>query len=230
MKPGAQDTVARQLAEKFNSNLGLHGSKLEVGERLMADLMSFKKAERKDDPERRAGLHGPYEEITRIRNLREKGAPYLPDDYYDADDHERNSPWGLRIESSRSNILWQVLSGILDHEPVLASSYMSLALDSGLSLDDYAKELGKLHSDLQKYAMPSNHKHHAVMADHYNSVSCPACSMLTAMAVKDANFHALFVEKLLPLKTATERRALLIKEGISPLLNTMVFDDIKLVL
>lgn len=59
----------------------------KAGEKLIQNLVAFKASQRKDDPERRHGLHGPYEEIVLMKTGR------LPDGYYD--DPADEIPWGL---------------------------------------------------------------------------------------------------------------------------------------
>ncbi len=179
-----------------------------IGETHIRALMQFKASERKDDPARRPGLHGPYEELVLMNTGR------LPDDYFTANDPE---PWGLRIEESRSNILWQVLSGLLDTKPDFAAAYMGLALDRTLNDADYARELGNLHKDWRKHNGP--HVHHN-LGHAYRSVACPACSVVTALACRDAGMHALFQE-MLPL-SAQDRRQLLQDHNLTPLLNVMI--------
>ena len=198
-------------------------SKLGIGETIISELVKFKQNEAKDDPERRLGIHGPYEEII----LRQTGR--LPKDYYD---RQEDGPWGLRGLESRSNILWQVLSGIIDNEPYFASSYMSLALDKALDDDSYAAELFKLNQDWGSYVDKSflnkSHKHHSAgghqhsLTDVYGRVACPACSVLTAVALRDAGMHAVFTE-MLPLNAA-DRKAFLEEKGFAPLLDTMITD------
>lgn len=188
-----------------------------VGERAVTELMAFKAAERKDDPARLHEIHGPYEELT----LRKTGK--LPADYYAAGDPE---PWGLRVRESRSNILWQVLSGVMDKRPEFGANYMALALDNALGDDDYAKELRALNKswgDFLEHSTFFNDHHHGTMTATYTRVACPACSMLTALACQDAGMQAVFKE-LLPLGIA-DRRKLLIEKGLMPLLDTMIPDS-----
>lgn len=181
---------------------------------MMAELMSFKASENKADPARLQNLHGPYEELVRIRSGR------LPDDYYEPGD---DAPWGLRPQESRSNILWQVLSGMMDHAPDFAAAYMTLALDRGLSDDGYAHELKNLHKNWARYiehaGLIRDHKH-SRMNHIYKSVACPACSILTATACRDPAMNNLFRE-MLPLKPA-DRRQLLEDRGLTPLLRLMI--------
>lgn len=187
---------------------------MEGGAKALQRLMAFKASERKDDPERRLGLQGPYEQLV----LQKTGR--LPDDYYAAGD---DIPWGLRIQESRSNILWQVLSGMLDHRPEFAAAYMGLALDQALNVDDYAKELGKIHKSWTEYhstkSIFNNHSHSA-MKSQYHSVSCPACSVLTAMVCQDEAMNTLF-QKLIPMKLE-ERKAFMTEQGFAPLLTVMI--------
>ncbi|MFN3828394.1 MAG: hypothetical protein ACK4NR_12315 [Micavibrio sp.] len=185
-----------------------------IAAKMISELMSFKASEDKDDPERQQGLHGPYEELVRLRTGK------LPVDYYDPGDKQ---PWDLRPQESRSNILWQVLSGVIDHAPDFAAAYMTLALDRALSDEDYAHELKKLHKDWSRYiehaGLISDHQH-SRMSHIYKSVSCPACSILTATACRDPAMNALFRE-MLPLKPI-ERRQLLQDRNMAPLLNIMI--------
>lgn len=198
-------------------------SKLNIGERVISDLLTFKAREQKDDPARRLGIHGPYEEVV----LRKTGR--LPNDYFDGVSAE---PWGLRSEESRSNILWQVLSGVMDAEPYFASTYMSLALDQSLSDGDYAKELCGLNKYWGDYVDKSflhkGHKHQRIvehghsMSEVYGRVACPACSVLTAVALRDAGMHEIFTE-MLPMKPQ-DRRVFLEEKGFTPLLDVMISD------
>ncbi len=182
---------------------------LGIGETLITELMAFKASERKDDPTRSLNLHGPYEELVLMNTGR------LPDDYYAPGD---DTPWGLRLEESRSNILWQVVSGLLDQSPDFAANYLGLALDKTLGADDYAKELTQLHTDWRRHHGP--HVHHQSMGAAYRSVACPACSVVTALACRDAGMHALFQE-LQPLNPA-DRRQLLQDKQLMPLLKLMI--------
>ena len=113
-------------------------SRIGVAESVLDDLSNFKNSGRKDDPARRQDLHGPFEIFTISKTGR------LPEAFYEPGDPE---PWGLLPEESRSNILWQVTAGIMDHTPALGAAYMALALDRSLGDEDYALELGKLHKD-----------------------------------------------------------------------------------
>lgn len=178
------------------------------------ELMAFKASERKDDPERLQGIHGPYEELILLKT------GHMPKDYYEAGDPD---PWGLRIQESRSNILWQVTSGMMDQFPEFGGAYMALALDHGLGSNEYALELGKLNKDWRRYVEHSgmfrDHVHRS-MGHVYHSVSCPACSVLTAMASQNEGMISLFKE-MAPLK-AEDRRTFLKDRGLLPYLNMMV--------
>ena len=204
------------------SLLGGHHHKVDlssfnIGEKAVAELMAFKAAERKDDPARLQEIHGPYEELT----IRKTGK--LPADYYAAGDPE---PWGLRVRESRSNILWQVLSGVMDKHYEFGANYMALALDNALDDDDYAKELRKLNKswgDFLDHAGVFRDHQHSAMGHTYARVACPACSMLTALACQDAGMQIVFKE-LLPLGIA-DRRKLLSERGLMPLLDTMIPDS-----
>lgn len=193
--------------------------KAGIGEKIMGELMSFKASQNKSDPARLPGLHGPYEEYVRTRSGR------LPEDYFEPGD---DVPWHLLPQESRSNALWQVLSGVMDHAPDFAAAYMTLALDRALSDDDYALEMRKLHKDWSGYLEHSglirDHQH-TRMTHLYKSVSCPACSVLTATACRDPVMNALFRE-MLPLKAA-ERREMLQVRGLAPVLNIMIPDGMK---
>lgn len=186
----------------------------EGGEKALQRLMAFKASERKDDPDRRQGLHGPYEALV----LQKTGR--LPDDYFSVGD---DMPWGLRMQESRSNILWQVLSGMLDHRPEFAAAYMGLALTTNLNVDEYGRELGKIHKSWGEYhankSIFGNHLHGA-MKSQYQSVACPACSVLTAMVCQDEAMNTLF-QKLIPM-SFEERNHFMREQGFVPLLNTMI--------
>lgn len=185
-----------------------------IAAKMMSELMNFKASENKADPERQQGLHGPYEELMRLRTGN------LPADYYEPGDEQ---PWGLRPQESRSNILWQVLSGVMDHAPDFGAAYMTLTLDRGLADHDYRHELANLHKDWARYiehaGLIRDHQHKR-MSHIYKSVSCPACSILTATACRDPAMNALFHE-MLPLKAA-DRRQLLQDRNMAPLLNIMI--------
>lgn len=185
-----------------------------IGEQSLKDLVDMRLQSAKDDPERRIGIHGPYEELMIMKTGR------LPDLYFDAGDPQ---PWGLRVSDSRSSILWQVLSGVLDRQPEFASSYMALALDNALSDDDYSRELGKMHKDFRSYmehAGVLRDHHHRAMTHVYKSVACPACTLLASLAVKDEKMHALFRE-MLPMSPAG-RRQHLSERGLMPMLNIAI--------
>jgi hypothetical protein len=186
-------------------------------EKTVSALAAFKATENKNDPARMLDIHGPYEELT----LRKTGK--LPAEYYDYGDE---TPWGLRVLESRSNILWQVLSGAMDKAPDFAAYYMALALDSALSDDDYAKELKKLNKDWGDYQFMS-HLHgdhtHTSMSHVYGRVACPACSMLTALSVRDKGMNDLFKE-LIPL-SPKDRKEYLSEKGLLGLLDKMIPDQ-----
>lgn len=210
-------------------DLSMQRSTLAEGHISSADikmLMSFKASERKDDPNRFQGLHGPHEELVICKTGR------LPNDYYE---DESDEPWGLRIQESRSNILWQVTSGMMDSYPEFGGAYMALALDHGLDDQDYLKEITKLHNDWRHYmehaGLLSDHKHQS-MGHIYRIVVCPACSVLTAMASQNDAFISLFKE-MRGLKPG-DRMEFLKEKGLLPYLNMMVPDqepnDLKLII
>ena len=182
----------------------------------LSALVAFKASEDKNDPTREQDRHGPYEELT----LRKTGK--LPADYYE-DGSE--TPWGLRVMESRSNILWQVLSGAMDKYPDFAANYMALTLDMALSDDDYTKELKKLNKDWGDYQFVSglhgDHQHSS-MSHVYKRVACPACSMLTALSIRDASMKDLFVE-MQPMKPQ-DRKAFLSEKGLLGMLDIMIPD------
>lgn len=204
-------TISRQT----HMGIGIRNLMMtEQGESALLRLMAFKGSERKDDPERRQGLHGPYEELSIHKTGR------LPDDYYQEGD---DIPWGLRIQESRSNILWQVLSGMLDHLPEFAAAYMGLALDQSLDIDHFSQELQKIHKSWAEYhstrTIFNNHRHGA-MKGKYQSVTCPACSVLTALVCQDDAMNKLF-QKLLPM-SMEERNHFMTEQGFAPLLQVMI--------
>ncbi len=182
-------------------------------------MKTFKSTGKKDDPARTQGIHGPYEELM----LRRTGK--LPPGYYSEKDPQ---PWGMRPQESRSNILWQVLSGIMDRHPEFATNYLALALDSGLGNKEYKKELKKLNGNWGDYldnaGVFRDHVHSA-MKHTYDRVACPACTMLTSLACEDKGMRAVFQE-LLPLNMA-DRRKLLVEKGLMPLLDMAVPVDDK---
>ena len=165
---------------------------------------------------RAQGRHGPFEELS----LRKTGK--LPADYYEAGNEQ---PWGLRVQESRSNILWQVLSGAMDQYPDFAANYMALALDTALDDDDYTKELGKLNKDWGDYQFVSNlhgDHQHSSMSHVYGRVACPACSMLTALSIRDDGMKSVF-EEMRSMKPQ-DRKAYLSEQGLLGLLDTMIPD------
>jgi hypothetical protein len=187
----------------------------EAGAKLIQRLVAFKASQRKDDPERRHGIHGPYEEIVLMRT----GS--LPIDYYEEGD---DVPWGLRVAESRSGILWQVLSGILDYRPEFAAAYMGVAMDLVLDDEMYEKELRRLNSEWSGFNQSSramnDHAHHSSMRRTYSSMACPACSVLTAMVCEDEGMNRLF--QSLKNLSAEDRREFLEHHGFGSLLNVMI--------
>jgi hypothetical protein len=202
----------RELRLPGHSSINLKD--FDVGESAIEKLMAFKESERKDDPSRHQDIYGPYEVLT----IHQRGR--LPDDYYVEGD---DIPWGLRVAESRSNILFQIVSGMMDKHPDFAAPYLGLALDRSLADEDYVTELGKLNKDWNKFieqtTMPMGHQHQA-MRTTYSRVPCAACSMLTALAVNDKGMGEIFND-LVGLKPE-ERVAALKKKGLMPLLNVTV--------
>ena len=202
----------RELRLPGHSSINL--ADFAVGKNAIAELMAFKESERKDDPSRHQGIYGPYEVLT----IHQRGR--LPDDYYVEGD---DIPWGLRVAESRSNILFQIVSGMMDKHPDFAAPYLGLALDRSLADEDYVTELGQLNKDWNKFikqtTMPMGHQHQA-MRTTYSGVSCAACSMLTALAVNDKGMGEIFND-LVGLKPE-ERVAALKEKGLMPLLNVTV--------
>jgi hypothetical protein len=188
----------------------------ERGARLIQKLISFKAGQVKNDAERRQGLHGPYEEVFLMKTGR------LPDDYYEAGD---DIPWGLRVAESRSSILWQVLSGILDHRPEFAAAYMAISMDLTLDETSYERELKRLNQQWRAFNQSSkgknNHQHRS-MSRVYGSIACPSCSILTAMICQDEKMNEIF-RNLLPLDI-NGRRKFLESYGLGPLLHAMIPD------
>ena len=187
----------------------------EAGAKLIQRLVAFKAGQRKDDPERRQGIHGPYEEIVLIKTGK------LPIDYYEEGD---DVPWGLLVAESRSGILWQVLSGILDHRPEFAAAYMGVAMDLTLNDEMYERELRRLNNEWSGFNQSSkainDHRHHSSMRRTYSSVACPACSVLTAMVCEDEGMNRLF-QSLKDL-SVEGRREFLEYQGFGSLLNVMI--------
>lgn len=187
----------------------------ETGAKLIQRLVTFKASQRKDDPERRQGIHGPYEEIVLMKTGR------LPSDYYEEGD---DVPWGLRVAESRSGILWQVLSGILDHRPEFAAAYMGVSMDLVLDDELYQKELRRLNAEWSGFNQSSramnDHYHHSSMRRTYSSVACPACSVLTAIVCEDEGMNKLF-QSLRDL-SVEGRREFLEQQGFGSLLNVMI--------
>lgn len=187
-----------------------------VSKESISALVDFKASEDKNDPSREQDRHGPYEELT----LRKTGK--LPSDYYDG---ISETPWGLRVMESRSNILWQVLSGAMDRHADFAANYMALALDMALDDNDYTKELKKLNKDWGDYQFVSglhgDHQHSS-MSFVYGRVACPACSMLTALSIRDAGMKDLFIE-MQPM-TPKDRKEFLSEKGLLGMLDKMIPD------
>jgi hypothetical protein len=186
-----------------------------VSDSALANLLAFKKAEDKNDPTRRMGIHGPYEQMHIVKH----GA--LPADYYSG-----NPPtlWGLRIEESRSNIIWQVTMGVLDHQPEFAAAYLGLALDKGIDGADYARELFTLHQDFTKYLKAPHHGHHHHHAAHvFNSISCTACSVVTSLAIRDNGFFGIFKE-MQGFAKGEDRRQFLEEKGLLAFMLTTIED------
>lgn len=176
----------------------------------LSRLMNFKAAEREDDPERIPHIRGPYE----IFYEQKFGGP-------------PPGIWNLRVQESRSGLLWQALSGALDRHEAFASAYVALALDLSLNTDEYRRELQKLNKSWVEYLkrdnLTSDHNH-SVIRDTYHRVSCAQCSTLTALAVQDPEIHEMFTKELLPLKNPADRMALLKDKGLITLLDAMIPD------
>ncbi len=177
----------------------------------LAKLMTYKASEREDDPARIPDIRGPYE----IAYQRKFGK--MP-----------QGIWNLREEESRSGLIWQVLSGIMDKHPSFGSAYLSLALDKTLNPEEYSRELRSLNKRwgdyLERDGFMTDH-HHSVMHGTYHRVSCVQCSTLTALACHDAGMHDLFVKEILPLKSPRDRQAYLVEKGLMPLLDAMIPDE-----
>ncbi|MBU3655485.1 MAG: hypothetical protein FGM23_03895 [Alphaproteobacteria bacterium] len=195
-------------------DLGIDLGQFGVGANAMKELLAFKASERKDDPSRLQGIHGPYEVLT----IHQTGR--LPDDYYAEGD---DIPWGLRVAESRSNILFQIVSGMMDEYPQFAAPYLGLVLDRSLADEDYAQELRTLNGDwdrfLQQASLPMGHQHQA-MSVTYSRLPCPACCTLTALVVRDKGMGAIF-RGLLDLKPE-DRVAALTEKGLMPLLDVTI--------
>lgn len=193
--------------------------KVSISEQDIKKLMAFKETEQKNDPARVQGIHGPYEEMVLTKTGK------LPEDYYEDGDGD-DEPWGLRIPESRSNILWQVTSGMMDRYPEFGGAYMALALDHGLGDKEYVTELTGLHRDWRNYVEHAgllNDHQHQTMGHIYRSVACPACSVLTAMASRDEKMITLF-KSMTGLKPA-ERREFLRDRGLLPYMDMMIPDS-----
>lgn len=191
--------------------------KHKIPETTLSALVAFKASEDKHDPARKQGRHGPYEELT----LRKTGR--LPADYYEDDDAE---PWGLRVMESRSNILWQVLSGAMDKHPDFAAHYMALALDMTLGDNDYTKELKQLNKEWGEFQFKSHFhagQQHSAMSHIYGQVACPACSVLTALAIRDNGMKDLFAE--MQTMKPQDRCAYLKEKNLLGLLDKMIPDQ-----
>jgi len=202
--------VAATNATPHRIDLGQFG----VGANAMKELLAFKASESKGDSSRHQDIYGPYEVLT----IHQTG--FLPDDYYEEGD---DIPWGLRVAESRSNILFQIVSGMMDEFPPFAAPYLGLVLDRSLADEDYVQELRTLNGDwdrfLQQASLPMGHQHR-VMRTTYSGVSCPACSLLTALGVQYEGMGEIFND-LVGLKPE-ERVAALTEKGLMPLLNVTI--------
>lgn len=205
------------------SLLGGHHHKVDlshfgIGEKAVTELMAFKASERKDDPARIQGIHGPYEEGL----LRKTGR--LHESYYEAGDPE---PWGLRRKESESNILYQILYWPThpQYKSIGADYFGLVKAQSTLGDAEYAKEARKINKDwgdyLEQAGLHANHVHR-VIGDEYNRIACTACSMLTAFACRDTGMLAIFEDFL--SCGAQERMARLNEMGLSLLLRTTIPD------
>ena len=179
-----------------------------AGYQTMLQVMIDKKNSDKNDPNRRNDLYGPYPVFVRANTGR------LPESYYDENDPE---PWGLFLNESRSGVLWQTLSGMMDNDQGFAGAYLELALDTSLSVDDYARELAKLNGSWISYMNRNTHLH-----DHhhslYHSVSCAGCTALAAVTVQSSEMTKFFKENLHGL-LPKDRLAFLQEKKLLPLLN-----------
>lgn len=194
--------------------LNNHASSPLIKEDTIKAIIDFKDTATKSNPDRYQDIHGPFEELT----LRKTGK--LPPEYYEVGDDE---PWGFRVPESRSNILWQVLSGSMDRHPEFATNYMALALDTALGDEDYIKELKGLNKSWGDYYYMSHvfgDHNHTSMAHTFARVACPACSMLASIACRDEGMQSVFKE-MLPLKPA-DRKEFLSEKGLLGLLDVMV--------
>lgn len=178
--------------------------------------------EKKDDPERRSDLYGPYEAIW----IEKTGK--LPPEYFDKNDPE---PWKLLSDEARRNILWQALSGCLDINNDWSLIYIQLAMDSSLTDDEFATELAKvnkqfLHTlDHRQYG--SNYHH--VMKHDVGHIDCPGCSATAALLMIDPNIRTYFENEIKKLKTLTkhERLEILRNQGLDKFLNMTVQNEAK---
>jgi hypothetical protein len=178
---------------------------------LFNSLVAFKAAEREDDPARIADIRGPYEIYYKHKHGR------YPE-----------GTWNLRVEESRSGLVWQALSGILDPYPDFAAAYLALGLDKGLDEKTFVQELRALNKSWEKYielaGLATDHTH-TNMRKTFMRVDCAQCSMLAAIACRDEALNTMFVKDLLPLKNPNDRMAFLKEQGLLPLLDTMIPDQ-----
>ena len=175
-------------------------------------LLAFKESEYKNDPARIHDIRGPYE----VAYFHAHGK--LPPQCYDIGDP---IPWGLRVEESRSNILWQVLAGVIDAHPEFAAAYLQIALAQDLDHETYPIELRKLNKDwtnhLDHQMFNAGHVH-STMGATYNRVSCPACSLLTALAIQNKGMNE-YIKDIIVLKNPQDRQKFLQEKGLLPLLD-----------
>ena len=179
---------------------------------LFNGLIDFKASEREDDPARIPDIRGPYEIFYRYKH-----------------GHYPDGMWNLRVEESRSGLIWQALSGILDSHPDFAAAYLALGLDKGLDDKEFVQELRALNKSwenfIERAGIATDHKH-SRMRSAYMRVECAQCSLLSAIACRDEGMNTLFTKELLPLKNPKDRMAYLREKGLLPLLDQMIPDQI----
>jgi len=192
-----------------------------IGHDAVTQLMAAKENERKDDPARQQGLHGPFEELTILRTGK------MPAGYFEAGDPE---PWGMLVPESRRNIVWQITAGLMDDYPDVGATYLSLAMAQNIDGEDYAKELAKIHADwrgvIEAEGSACAHGHHKAIGAEFHRIDCAGCSALGAVALESKAMRPLFDEMI--GMTPKDRRAHLAEQGLAGLLYQVIPDEFVL--
>lgn len=190
-----------------------------IGHEAVAKLMAAKETERKEDPDRRQGLHGPYEELVIFLTGK------MPNGYFEAGDPE---PWGMLVPESRRNIVWQITAGLMDSYPDVGAAYLSLAMAQNIDGCAYAQELKGIHAHwrnvLETTGTSCAHGHHQAIGKDFHRISCSGCSALGAVALESAAMRPLFDE--MAKMTPEDRREHIVELGLTELLYQVIPDDV----